>query len=284
MTQRSSPVETSLLYLTESAPIQQVDVSALRTLLSMLDLTPAKIRVHKQDYIYIDCGALEAVIVGCDVAFPADHFEGSDFPGPQTEDGAFIRAALDRHVSSLTVIVVDKHSTPGHIPDADLNCRIGWHLLYLLTEMTHPEIVFWCEDDRLMTPPMATEAIRAFHRACPFAFASKGQSDAPSTAGKQHKTADLHCPPMPSVPSVQFAQQPELSSDVLHWFTRPATDEETQDQACQQTQASRPAGVSEWLRHLSTTSRAAIGLSAASVTIGVFGLPYKASAALGKLF
>lgn len=168
MTQRSSPVETSLLYPTKSAPIGQIDVSALRSLLTMLDVTPLTIRTHNTDYILIDCAEVEAVIVGCDVAFPADHFDGAAYPGADTPVGKAIRADLAGHGSSLTVVVVDKEGATGPVADADLNRRIGWHVLYLLMEMTRPQLVFWCADDRLMTPQMATEAIKTFHRETPF--------------------------------------------------------------------------------------------------------------------
>ena len=301
MTQRSSPVETSLLYPAKSAPIEQIDVSALHRLLTMLDVTPNHIRTHNSDYILIDCAAFEAVIVGCDVAFPQDHFDGAVYPGEATPVGKTIRADLAGHQSSLTVIVVDKHSSSGHNPDVDLTRRVGWHMLYLLMEMTHPELVFWCEDDRLMTPQMATEAVKEFHRATPFSFAAKGAHGAPvaAVAADHPPEAVLVAAAVPDAladHAVQFEKEPALSSDVLAWFHKPKAvgakaDAQSDAQSGAQSDAQPDAqsmvglpGVGEWLRRMSHTSRATIALSVATATLGLFSLPIKASAALGKLF
>lgn len=276
MTQRSSPVETSMLYPTRHAPIDQIDVTALRTLLTMLGVTPNDIRRQNSDYILIDCMAFEAVIVGCDVAFPEDHFDGAEYPGADTPVGKTIRADLAQHQSSLTVIVVDKHSSSALIPDAELMRRVGWHMLYLLMEMTRPELVFWCETDRLLTPQMATEAIKEFHRANPFSYATPFGAAAMQEAPVSGDTTEHpQANPLP-----QFTPEPILSSDVLAWFHKPKAGLAEADD---KPQASLP-GVGEWLRRMSHTSRATIGLSMATTTLGLFSLPIKASAALGKLF
>lgn len=286
MTQRSCPIETSLLYPTKSTPIEQIDVGALRSLFAMLDLTATDIRIQNQDYILIDCGQIDVAIVSCAVPFPQDHFLGADFPKQDTVEGARICKHLAVHASSLTVIVVDKEIDASHVPDPDLNRRIGWHLMYLLMEATQPELVFWGEDDRLMTPEMATEAIKTFHRDNPIDVNTKTAREPVEKPQDFIDVAPEKSAVLPTPPSEQFSQQPVLSSDALEWFHRPKSGSEQAEANKNTVSLATTAlpGLGNWLRRMSHVSRATVATSALTITIGLCGLPYKASAALGKLF
>jgi hypothetical protein len=152
--------EASLFFHTAPAPLDAVDTVALRALLDDLGVKVESVHRHGCGVIAFEGERLQLLIVGCDVAFPVEHFRG--VMRPDETDNATERAVLATlaaHRSSLTVLVTAQDRVQAVPPEALLS--VTWEALDHLMKTTRPDLVFWADDDRLLTPKEAEAVVKA---------------------------------------------------------------------------------------------------------------------------
>lgn len=153
MTHQNKNVEASLLYQVKSAPFATVDTLALRSTIETLGVSVQDMQVDSDAYALLICDQIEILVAGCNLPFTMDHFRGVSRPAG-TDCYAEVLSALARHKSSLTVLVLDREDRKDTMAPDELDAlkqQICQETIDFLMATTAPDLVFWSNQDKLLT-------------------------------------------------------------------------------------------------------------------------------------
>ena len=270
MSLKSTHVETSLLFKTARAPLGKLNHAALKGLLNSLGLRVGSIRSQANEYILIDCDAVQVLIASCNFPFPLDHFKGVTRPVEASEERETIQRKLAGHQSSLTVIVSDS----DRLPAAD-TCRLAClETLDFVIAACMPELVFWAENDRLLTPTEAELLIAEIEM--------DDHADTDAFDWESIKPSEMHAPRVGKSTRShdQFIRAPDLSNEVMEWFSQVDTpvDPEPENDLQKALTSFLELQGNPRARRLADTAAGRSSLYVMSATIMVFALPVGATA------
>ncbi len=155
MAQKRIDIEASLLFKTSRAPLYMVDHDGLRRLLNGLGMPVRQIRAQADEYLLVDCDQAQILVGCCNFPFPPDHFKGVTRPRESDAVREPIMRAIAGHGSGLTVIVSERDD-PDHKALDHKQTRLAClEMLDYLMIGTSPDLVFWAEEDRILSPTEA---------------------------------------------------------------------------------------------------------------------------------
>ena len=270
MSLNSTHVETSLLFKTARAPIGKLNPTALKGLMTGLGLHVTSIRSQANEYILIDCDAVQVLIASCNFPFPLDHFKGVTRPVEAQDQRENLQRKLANHQSSLTIIVSDSDRLP-----AAETCRLAClETLDLLISTCVPDLVYWAENDRLLTADEAELLIAELEL--------NDHSAVDDFDWESIKPSELRAPRVGnSTPNRgQFIHAPDLSNEVMAWFSQVETPPDPDPESDLQKALSSFLDLQGTTRaqRLADTAVGRSSLYVMSATIMVFALPVGATA------
>jgi len=161
MTKLQKHTEASLLFGANCNPLRFVDVVALRAMIENIGATVESVRRKSGEYILLNCDRVQILVAFCPVPFPMDHFQGVCRPPEDEENRTRIFEKLETHAESLTVLVTSRDGAavdPG-MDHQILKRRLCLEVVDSLLAMMKPSLVFWMDEDQLLTPEEAETTI-----------------------------------------------------------------------------------------------------------------------------
>jgi len=294
------------LYQSPIAPFDAIDTVALRSTIESLGVTVRAVRAEAGQFARLICDGVEILVIGCNIPFATDHFRGATRPRGTAGGQARVLSLLAAHRSSLTVLVLDQPTGQVAMPISDtLKQQLCFETVDLLMATTAPDLVFWVDEDQLMTATEAEDALDSdlldgldladTANATPMPVLAEIASAAPGFAVVPPlRPGDIALPAPDVIASLAYGPsanasasnrkahlfgEPQLSPEIRDWFADTARTDADQftSSDIEVLRAFLALDTSPDVKRMAETATGRASLYLMSATIAVFALPVGAS-------